>query len=121
MSSEVSTDLQVVGGSVQREMETFAAATGRRLHLEIEPGTYLVANAASLLCSIQDIVTTTTSPYTEVSTSAVASECSPTQCCDDISSGGEVESRDGEGDDTEKGFVFIKLDAGMTDVLRPAL
>lgn len=31
----------------------FAASTGRRLHLEIEPGTYLVARAGSLLCRIQ--------------------------------------------------------------------
>ena len=51
-----------------------------QLKLEIEPGTFLVANSGALLCSVQDIVTTGAS-----------------------------------------GHTFLKLDAGMTEVLRPSL
>ena len=80
MSYEVSTDLQKVGAPVKKEFEEFAARTGRKLKLEIEPGTFLVANAGALLTSVQDIVST-----------------GPT------------------------GHTFIKLDSGMTEVLRPSL
>lgn len=80
MSYEVSTDLQKVGVPVKKEFEDFATRTGRKLKLEIEPGTFLVANAGALLTSVQDIVST-----------------GPT------------------------GHTFIKLDSGMTEVLRPSL
>lgn len=53
-----STDLAVVGGPVRRAFEGFAERTGRRLHLEVEPGTFLVANAGALLCTVQDVVST---------------------------------------------------------------
>ncbi len=56
------------------------AGTGRSLHLEVEPGTFLVANAGSLVSKVQDIVST---------------------------GGG--------------GHEFLKLDSGMTEVLRPSL
>ena len=60
---------------------------GRELKLEIEPGTFLVANAGAVLSRVQDIVTTRT-----------------------------------EKEDTLKsGHTFVKLDSGMTDVLRPSL
>jgi diaminopimelate decarboxylase len=58
MSYEYSTDILTVGEPVKTEFEAFAKETGRKLHLEIEPGTFLVANAGSLLCSVQDIVST---------------------------------------------------------------
>lgn len=80
MSDEKGTDLAVVGAPVMKAFEALADETGRRLHLEIEPGTYLVANAGALLCRVQDNVST------------------------------------GEG-----GYAFLKLDAGMTDILRPSL
>ncbi len=80
MREEVSTDLQKIGLPVARALEAFAQETGRRIHLEIEPGTYLVANAGALLCRIQDKM-----------------------------------------DTGENGHVFLKLDAGMTDILRPSL
>lgn len=80
MSYEASTDLMNVGAPVKKEFEEFAAKTGRQLKLEIEPGTFLVANAGTLLCSVQDMVHT------------------------------------GAG-----GHEFIKLDSGMTEVLRPSL
>jgi len=81
MSYEVSTDLQKVGVPVKKAFEEFAAKTGRKLKLEIEPGTFLVANAGVLLCSVLDLVST----------------------------GGP------------EGHTFIKLDSGMTEVLRPSL
>lgn len=79
---EPSTDLSVVGGPVVDAFRAFAEENGgRRLRLEIEPGTYLVAMAGALVSTVQDKVETT----------------------------------------GEDGHVFLKLDSGMTDVLRPSL
>jgi diaminopimelate decarboxylase len=78
---EPTTDLQVVGQPVTTAMKEFAKETGRELHLEIEPGTYLVAMAGALVSTVQDKVFTT----------------------------------------GESGHTFLKLDSGMTDVLRPSL
>eukprot|EP00904_Undaria_pinnatifida_P002511 jgi/Undpi1/12260/HiC_scaffold_5.g01936.m1 len=80
MSGEESTDLQAIGAPVKGDFVKFAEETGRELKLEIEPGTFLVANAGSMVCSVQDLV----------STGAL-------------------------------GYEFIKLDAGMTELLRPSL
>jgi len=80
MRGEPSTDLGVVGTPVQAAFEAFAAQDGRQLQLEIEPGTFLLANAGAVVTSVQDKVTTGAAGYT-----------------------------------------FLKLDAGMTDVLRPSL
>jgi len=77
---ETGTDLLQIGEEVGKTLRTFAEATGRELHLEIEPGTFLVGNAGGLLTRIQDVVHT------------------------------------GEG-----GYRFLKLDSGMTDILRPAM
>merc|ERR1712031_105840 len=81
MIYEKSTELAVVGKPVQEAFENFAAETGRKLHLEIEPGTFLLANSCSLVTTVQDLVTT----------------------------GGP------------EGHTFLKLDSGMTEVLRPSL
>lgn len=81
MASEASTDLQVVGEPVKEQFKTFAEETGRELRLEIEPGTFLLANSCSIVCTVQDKVTT----------------------------------------GTDEGKTFLKLDAGMTEVLRPSL
>ena len=56
MSTETSTDLGVIGAPVRELFESFAKDDGRELKLEIEPGTFLVANSASLLTTVQDIV-----------------------------------------------------------------
>ena len=80
MQDEVGTDLQVCGAPVKELFEAFAAETGREIHLEIEPGTYLVANACSVLSVVQDKVST-----------------------------------------GPEGYEFLKLDTGMTEVLRPSL
>jgi len=75
---EKTTDLQEIGAPVADAFKDFAKETNRELRLEIEPGTYLVANAGALVTTIQDKVTTSD-------------------------------------------HVFLKMDAGMTDVLRPSL
>jgi len=80
MDYEPSTDLKLIGKPVVGEFEQFAAETGRKLHLEIEPGTFLLANSASMVSTIQDVVTT-----------------------------------------GEEGYNFLKMDMGMTEVLRPSL
>lgn len=80
MPDEVATDLQEIGESVKSIFEDFANETGRELKLEVEPGTFLVAHACSLVTRIQD-------------TTQTGSE----------------------------GYRFLKLDAGMTEVLRPSL
>jgi diaminopimelate decarboxylase len=80
MSYEQTTDLQEIGQPIREALEDLARDTGRRIHLEIEPGTYLAANACALLSTIQDIV-----------------------------------------DTGEEGYRFLKLDTGMTEILRPSL
>jgi diaminopimelate decarboxylase len=77
---EKQTDLQKVGKPVAEAIEKFAAETGRRLKLEIEPGTYIAAQMGAVVSTIQD--TATTGP---------------------------------------DGYEFLKLDTGMTDILRPSL
>ena len=80
MAAEKTTDLAVIGKPIQEKFEALKAETGRALRLEVEPGTYLLANSCSLVTTIQDIVHT--------------------------------------GAD---GYHFLKLDAGMTEILRPSL
>jgi diaminopimelate decarboxylase len=80
MSYEQSTDFEEIGGPIREAFEALARETGRRIHLEIEPGTYLTANACSLVSTVQDIT-----------------------------------------DTGEEGYRFLKLDTGMTEILRPSL
>ncbi|MDR2862381.1 MAG: diaminopimelate decarboxylase [Puniceicoccales bacterium] len=80
VASEKGTDLQTIGMPIKAAFEKLAVETGRKLHLEIEPGTFLVANCGVLLARIQDV--TDTGPA---------------------------------------GRRFLKLDTGMTELLRPSL
>ena len=80
MPNEIATDLQACGEPVAEKFREFAAETSREIHLEIEPGTYLLANAGALLSVVQDIVST--------------------------------------GPD---GYEFLKLNTGMTEILRPSI
>jgi len=63
MAHEKGTDLQIVGAPVKRLFEDFAARTGRRIHLEIEPGTFLMANCGAIVTTIQDMTDTGPSGY----------------------------------------------------------
>ncbi len=58
MPDEASTDLQDIGLHVRRELEAFRERTGRSLHLEVEPGTYLVARAGAIVATCVDVVDT---------------------------------------------------------------
>lgn len=58
MPDEVSTDLLEIGGHLRQEFLGFRERTGRSLHLEIEPGTALVANAGCIVASVIDVVET---------------------------------------------------------------
>ena len=80
MPEEITTNLQAIGEPVREEFIKFAEKTDRKIHLEIEPGTFLTANAGALLSEVHDIVDT------------------------------------GEG-----GYNFIKLNTGMTELLRPSI
>lgn len=64
VEGEATTDMRQVFDIFARALEAFAGKTGRQLHLEIEPGTYLVANAGTLLARIEDIVDTGAQGYT---------------------------------------------------------
>lgn len=80
MSHEKTTDLEEVGAPVKKAFVHFYEKTGRKIHLEIEPGTYLVAMAGALVTTIQDMT-----------------------------------------DTGNEGYRFLKIDGGMTEVLRPSL
>ena len=80
MPEEISADMQAIGEKMVPEFEAFAREQGRKLHLEVEPGTYLVANGGALVCTAIDVV-----------------------------------------DTGAEGMDFIKVDSGMTEILRPSL
>jgi diaminopimelate decarboxylase len=63
MPDELSTDLQDVGLHVRGELEAFRERDGRALHLEVEPGTYLVARAGAIVATCIDIVDTGADGY----------------------------------------------------------
>ncbi|HDR03725.1 MAG TPA: diaminopimelate decarboxylase [Candidatus Marinimicrobia bacterium] len=64
MPFEKDTDILALGKAVYFELEKFAAQTGRKLHLEIEPGTFLLAQAGLLLSQVNDKVDTGENGYT---------------------------------------------------------
>jgi len=79
MPDEESANLQAIGAAIQADFQAFYEEHGRKLHLEIEPGTFFVANAGVVITSVMDVVDTGT-----------------------------------------EGYHFIKVDGGMTEVLRPS-
>lgn len=80
MDGERGADMQIIGNRLSEELKNFANETTKKLKLEIEPGTFLVANAGMLIAEVQDIV-----------------------------------------DTGNEGYVFLKLNTGMNDILRPSL
>jgi diaminopimelate decarboxylase len=58
MPGEPSADLADVGAHVAQELTAFRDRDGRSLGLEIEPGTYLVANAGLVVATCVDVVDT---------------------------------------------------------------
>lgn len=80
MKGEVSTDLQKIGLHIVEAFRAHAQKHGQELELEVEPGTFLVANACALVSTAIDVV-----------------------------------------DTGEDGYRFVKIDSGMTELLRPSL
>ena len=80
VAGEKSTDLKKIGKPVAKEIRDFAKRTGRKIRFEIEPGTFLLANCAAVIATVQDMC-----------------------------------------DTGKDGYKFLKLDSGMTDVLRPSI
>ena len=79
-AGEKSTCMIEVGKTLATVLTEEAEATGRQYHLELEPGTFIMANSGSLLTRVDDITTT-----------------------------------------GDEGYTFLKIDAGMDMVTRPAL
>ena len=78
LRTEHEVDYRDIGERLRRVFEDYARETGTKPRLEIEPGTFLVANCGSLVTTVLDVIST--------------------------------------GND---GYDFIKLDAGLTEVIRP--
>lgn len=55
---EVEADMTGIFKTFSEKLTDFAKETGRELHLEIEPGTYFMAHAGTLIATIDDIVDT---------------------------------------------------------------
>jgi diaminopimelate decarboxylase len=55
---EKEADLAAILTMMAKRLEQYAADTGRRLHIEIEPGTFMVAHAGTLVAQVDDIVST---------------------------------------------------------------
>ena len=70
MPYESSADLQAIGNAVSEKFQKFYQETGRKIHLEMEPGKYLVINSCSMLVEIQDIVDTGVEGYTFLKTNS---------------------------------------------------
>jgi len=58
MSDEVSTDLQKIGAPVKSLFEAFYKEHGRKLKLEIEPGSYYTVNSGVILAQVDDVIDT---------------------------------------------------------------
>lgn len=73
--TESETDLQSVIEVFNEELLGLKQETGRGLHLEIEPGTWLVAHAGSLITKIVDIVDTGKEGYVFLRTDTGLNDC----------------------------------------------
>ncbi|MEA2076868.1 MAG: diaminopimelate decarboxylase [Candidatus Marinimicrobia bacterium] len=74
LKHEKTTDLQVIGSRVKTYFEDFYKETGRKIKLQIEPGTYLVAANGALIAEIDDKVDTGKDGYTFLKTNTGMSD-----------------------------------------------
>jgi len=79
LNSDPHYDHHAVGERIGASLKKFHSQTGRKLHLEVEPGTFSMALAGSLITRVIDVVNT--------------------------------------GPD---GYRFIKIDGGLTEIMRPS-
>jgi len=66
MDDEKGTDLQECGAPIKEAFADFYNTTGKKLRLEIEPGTFLVANAGVLLAKVTDVVSTSSYDFIKI-------------------------------------------------------
>jgi len=64
MEPDTEADMQGIAQIFSDKLAAFAARTGRKLQVEIEPGRWLVAHAGSLITEVVDIVDTGAEGYT---------------------------------------------------------
>lgn len=64
--SESSTNLREISQPIAREVKKYFEETGMPLKMEIEPGTFLVANAGVILASVRDIKRTGREGFTHI-------------------------------------------------------
>ena len=58
MPDETASDVAEIGRIIHERIASFADNTGKELHVELEPGRFLVAEAGVLLATVDDIVDT---------------------------------------------------------------
>jgi len=80
MDDEPTADMDAIGQEIVPKFRAFEEKHDRRLHLEIEPGSFLIANAGAIITTVDDVV-----------------------------------------DTGKDGYNFIKIDSGMTEILRPSM
>ncbi len=74
MEYEKTADLEEIGDHVKWLFWDFFEKTGRKLHLEVEPGTFIAANSASLVTEVIDIVDTGINGYNFIKVNAGMTE-----------------------------------------------
>ena len=74
MDYEKTANLEEIGNHVKGLFWDFYERTGRKLHLEVEPGTFLAANSASLITEVIDIVDTWEDGYNFIKVNAGMTE-----------------------------------------------
>ncbi|MBI1862970.1 diaminopimelate decarboxylase [Candidatus Microgenomates bacterium] len=68
MSDEKTTDMNDVLPALDAKLIEFSARTGRTISVEIEPGTYIAAPSAAIICEVIDTVDTGKNGYTFIRT-----------------------------------------------------
>lgn len=79
LNTDPNYDHHAVGSRINQSLEKFYKKTNRKIHLEVEPGTFSIALAGSLITEVIDVVDTGT-----------------------------------------EGYRFIKINGGLTEILRPS-
>ncbi|BBM89480.1 diaminopimelate decarboxylase [Spirochaetota bacterium] len=145
-TDEYQTSLHTVLGQLKRYIRDFYKKTARKLVIELEPGAYLVAHAGLLISTIDDIVITprenqmnsstkSTSTHS-ISTNSVSTNSISTNS---ISTNSISTNSMRHGHNHQKNAqhlpikphldkttahnynIFVKLNTGMNDLMRPAL
>lgn len=120
LPDEKTTDLMVIGEKVKTYFEDFYKETGRKIKLEIEPGTYLVAANGALIAEIDDKVDTGKNGYTFLKTNTGMSDIlRPTLY--GVQHVMNLVPRNGETPDNMEDVVIVGHACESGDILTPTL